>query len=89
MPAPLGGALLLGNPLLYGGAPVVHPATNPEVRREGAEGSLFFLATSRDKPDGFHVEWRDDLRQWVLVLGEERTNDLREELVRVRSDLSR
>ena len=68
MPAPLGGALLLGNPLLYGGAPVIHPATNPEVRNEGAEGSLLLLATSRDTPDGFHVERRDDLRSWVLML---------------------
>jgi hypothetical protein len=62
MSVPLGGAFLLGNPLLYGGAPVVDPATNPKVRSEGAEGSLLFLAASRDTPDGFHVEWRDDLR---------------------------
>jgi hypothetical protein len=62
MSVPLGGALLLGNPLLYGGAPVVHPATNPEVWSEGAEGALLLLATSRDTPDGFHVERRDDLR---------------------------
>jgi hypothetical protein len=68
MSAPLGGALLLRNPLLYGGAPVVHPATNPEVRSEGAEGSLLFLAASGDTPDGFHVERRDDLRSWVLML---------------------
>ena len=62
MSGSLGGALLLCNPLLYGGAPVVHPATNPVVRCEGAEGSLLFLAASRDTPHGFHVERRDDLR---------------------------
>jgi hypothetical protein len=62
MSGSLRGALLLRDPLLYGGAAVIHPATNPIVRSEGAEGSLLFLATSRDTPHGLHVERRDDLR---------------------------